>query len=415
MGVQGAGKSHTLGCIIENCMLTIKTPAGVIKLQKPMTTLVFHFDQCPANVCEATGLINDSPAVRPLLERMVASISQKEADDDTHGEVPFGDRFIPSMSMPRLDREKMVVLVSPSNYHQRKKYYGGYCIVKPLLFSWRTLTAKQIKVLMRINPEDSQLYVSMMLDLLRRYQRENLVPEFSDFLEKVESQCSSTQGGPLKQRKALLESIVYESSLNESLREFGGDLESCMKEGMLVVVDLTDPFLSSDEANGIFQVLLEQFRSMQLGSGGKLVALDEAHKFMSSSSSASGSDGLSDSIVDTVRLMRHEGIRVAISTQNPMVLAPELLELVTVAVVHRFHSSDWFSYLSKKIPLVSGDQGSEDVKASIRALPSGHAFVFAVSNNLQGIEKESATVQIAIRPRFTADRGASRVNASKKR
>ena len=181
---------------------------------------------------------------------------------------------------------------------------------------------------------------------------------------------------------------------------------------MLIAVDLTDPLLSPDEANGIFQVLLEQFRNVKVGTRGKLVALDEAHKFMS----GSGTDGLSDSIVDTVRLMRHEGIRVAISTQNPMVLAPELLELVTIAVIHRFHSADWFTYLSKKIPLVSGEEDVEDIKAKIRLLPSGHALVFGVSNNIQGLEYDnnSAMIRIAIRPRLTADRGASRLNTSKK-
>jgi DNA helicase HerA-like ATPase len=142
---------------------------------------------------------------------------------------------------------------------------------------------------------------------------------------------------------------------------------------------------------------------------GKLVALDEAHKFMSTSTS-SHSDGLSNAIVDTVRLMRHEGIRVAISTQNPMVLAPELLELVTVAVIHRFHSSDWFSYLSKKIPLVSDGESEEDMKSSIRGLQPGRAFIFGVYNSIEGLSKSSSVMQVSIRPRLTADRGATRVS-----
>ncbi len=44
-------------------------------------------------------------------------------------------------------------------------------------------------------------------------------------------------------------------------------------------------------------------------------------------------------------------MRLVVSTQSPRALAPELLELVTVAVLHRFHSADWFTYLSKKLPL----------------------------------------------------------------
>lgn len=59
-------------------------------------------------------------------------------------------------------------------------------------------------------------------------------------------------------------------------------------------------------------------------------------------------DGNSD---ECARMMRHNSTRILVSTQSPHVLAPELLELVTVAVVQHFHSPDWFSYLSKKIPL----------------------------------------------------------------
>jgi hypothetical protein len=44
-------------------------------------------------------------------------------------------------------------------------------------------------------------------------------------------------------------------------------------------------------------------------------------------------------------------MRLVVSTQSPRALAPELLELVTVAVLHRFHSADWFTYLSTKLPL----------------------------------------------------------------
>ena len=36
-------------------------------------------------------------------------------------------------------------------------------------------------------------------------------------------------------------------------------------------------------------------------------------------------DGLNDAIVNVARLMRHDGIRLAISTQSPKALAPELL------------------------------------------------------------------------------------------
>ena len=276
---------------------------------------------------------------------------------------------------------------------------------------------------MRIDESATQLYVAVMLDLLRRYQRDNLIPNFADFIRKIESTCSGAQISPLKQRQALLESIILESELNAQYKDLGADLHSCMHSGMLVIADLTDPLLSPDEANGIFEVLLEQFRALGLR-GGKLVALDEAHKFMSA---ASIGEGLSRAIVDTVRLMRHEGIRVAISSQNPQVLAPELLELVSIAIVHKFHSSDWYTYLKAKIPLRFDDDGSGSGSGSggsaaaageqrtfdtIRCLPRGQALVFAANSAIEGVAPTS-TIQVSIRPRLTADRGASRVNSSR--
>ena len=119
---------------------------------------------------------------------------------------------------------------------------------------------------------------------------------------------------------------ILESDLNQELAAEGADLLKCCVPGQLVVVDLTDPMLSKDEANAIFQVLTEQFRAMPVTkTAGKLLVLDEAHKFMDGNSG----DGLSDSIVNVARLMRHDGMRLIVSTQSPRVLAPELLELPT--------------------------------------------------------------------------------------
>ena len=354
LGVQGSGKSHSLSVILESCVLRANDDA--LRLRRPMSALVFHFDHNQRSGCEAIGVINPS------------------------------DRFRAAhVDPPTLPREKMLVLVSPSNYEQRKAFYGPDVRVEPLLFSWGQLSAKQLKCLMRINAGDNQLYVSTMLSQLRGFQRKQHIPAFDDFCAQIEQTCSSvSQNGPLRQRLALLEALVKESAVNQELREVGGgDLSSLMQEeGMLVVADLTDPLLSAEEANGIFEVLLDQFRSNQVvggTEGGKLLVLDEAHRYVS----GTDTDGLSRSIVDAVRLMRHEGLRVAISTQSPKVLAPELLELVSLLLVHRFHSEDWFTYLKSKVPLPAG--GFE----TIRGLATGQALVFAASHDQARILKST--------------------------
>ena len=112
----------------------------------------------------------------------------------------------------------MVVLVSPSFYLQRKRFYGDYCVVKPLLFKWKSLTADHIRLLMRLSDDDNQLYVSVLLDLLRKYQRANSVPPFTTFRNEVDKLCNLPgQQNALKQRLTLLESFVLESGLNGGL------------------------------------------------------------------------------------------------------------------------------------------------------------------------------------------------------
>ena len=380
VGVQGSGKSHTMGVVLESCLLPCDRPTDqpLVRLQRPMTALVLHYDQNVSSICEATGLIEPNRQLRRL----------------HHEESPCA-----------LPRDRLVVLVSPSYYLQRLKFYGDSCIVKPLLFRWSTLSADHIKKIMRIKDGDSQLYVASMLELLRKYQRAGRVPDFQGFLGEVKAACKvPSQAAPLLQRAALLEALVAESTMNESLRSLGSDVLQVIGPGTLVVADLTDPLLASDEANGIFQVLVEQFRAApSTANCGKLLALDEAHKFMD----GSASDGLSNAIVNAARLMRHDGLRLAVSTQSPKALAPELLELVSVAVMHRFHSQDWFSYLHAKIPMP--DSSLDD----FMALTSGQALVFAANRRVNSMQAhDGRLLRVDVRARLTADRGASRTNVA---
>ncbi len=230
----------------------------------------------------------------------------------------------------------------------------------------------------------------------------DVLPEFSAFLDQVRDKCSlKGQSGPLDQRIALLESVVAESAKNEALIDESLDLTAC-KDGdyHFIIADLTDPLLSKEEANGLFQVLTEQFRTLPT-KGGKVLCLDEAHKYMSGEKA----DGLSEAIVNVARLMRHDGIRLVVSTQSPKALAPELLELVTVAVLHHFHSPDWWNYLTSKLPL------NQDAFKRILSLGSGEAVVFATSHDLSVENLEgSHCLPIRIRPRLTEDYGSSRKN-----
>ena len=112
-----------------------------------MTSLVLHYDHNPKSVCEAAGLLSPNPSFQAAMSHL---------EENVAAAVP---------------KSKAVILVSPTYYAQRKKYYGDYCTVKPLLFRWSSLGADHIKRIMRIESGDNQLYVAVFLDLLREYQR----------------------------------------------------------------------------------------------------------------------------------------------------------------------------------------------------------------------------------------------------
>jgi hypothetical protein len=171
VGVQGAGKSHTMNVMLENCLLPHTSDdvyRPIINTRQPMAGLVLHFDQSQSNVCEAVGLNEPAHWLR------------------------WPDGACPP---------KMVVLVSPTFYHQRKLFYAGVDVeVLPLLFDWSTITATQLRKLMRLCDTDAQLYVSTMLSTLRDYQRNSKIPRFDVFLEETVEKCNANgQSAPLQQ------------------------------------------------------------------------------------------------------------------------------------------------------------------------------------------------------------------------
>lgn len=367
VGVQGSGKSHTTSCIIENCMLELEP---VSKISKPISTLVFHYDSDPTNFCESSTLA-----------------------------IPFLREQFDGVYYPYV--KKLTILASPSFYKQRKEFYSGIanCQVIPLLFRWRDLNAHHLRSLMQLEiHENMPLYMGVLLDLLRSYQKKNVLPTFASFKAEIEKlKFSSSQTGPLNQRMRLIESFLYESPENADISEHFLNPLELFQDGSLVIADLTDPMLSPGEANGIFQVLLSIFRTIQ---SPKLVVLDEAHKYLANSMS----DGLTVSVLEVIRQMRHYGMRIVISSQNPKGLPEEILELCSVAILHRFHSIDWFNYLKRKLPLADSDL------EEIFSVPPGSALVFSSrwERNLSQSSNDCAIKRVKIRRRFTVDAGISR-------
>lgn len=93
-------------------------------------------------------------------------------------------------------------------------------------------------------------------------------------------------------------------------------------------------------ACALFTICLSLFLEQETEIG-RVVALDEAHKYMTDSAECAQ---LTESLLSTIRLQRHLAARIFISTQEPTI-SPKLLDLCSITIVHPFTSPDWLKTL----------------------------------------------------------------------
>ena len=144
------------------------------------------------------------------------------------------------------------------------------------------------------------------------------------------------------------------------------------------------------------------------------------------------------SLLATIRLQRHLGIRIIISTQEPTI-SPALLDLSSITIVHRFTSPEWLRSLRAHLaPAASdlvndtadgdvdgdgasvGKHGSNSngviskIFLDIVNLRTGEALLFAPSGAIEQPRPGSISrrlgfsyLKIKVRGRMTADGGKS--------
>ncbi|RSL41529.1 hypothetical protein CEP54_015790 [Fusarium duplospermum] len=117
-----------------------------------------------------------------------------------------------------------------------------------------------------------------------------------------------------------------------------------MQSGQLTVVDLSCPCVTPEMTSSLFNVCLGLFLEQETNLG-RVVALDESHKYMTDNVE---SQALIESLLSTIRLQRHLGVRVIISTQEPTI-STRLLDLCSITVVHRFTSPAWLQVLKRHL------------------------------------------------------------------
>ena len=123
-----------------------------------------------------------------------------------------------------------------------------------------------------------------------------------------------------------------------------------------------------------------------------------------------GSAALTEALRTTVRLQRHYGARLIVSTQEPTLLT-ELIALCSITIVHRFSSPEWFAALKRHIPLRSDEY--EATMVAIEGLKTGTVLVYS-PNAVLGQDEDGFLVKgsgrmlsVRIRKRITRDGGQS--------
>ncbi|KAF2189891.1 hypothetical protein K469DRAFT_561992 [Zopfia rhizophila CBS 207.26] len=390
-GSQGSGKSHTLSCMLENCLLTNKQLLSHIgKNPNPLAGLVFHYDSCQGSgVCEAAYLCSQIPTT---------------------------------------------VLVSPSNYLRLKEQYkkmsddhGGDVKVRKLRLLSKYLDTERVKTLMAVGKEgEMPLYMQLLVKILRDMARKTGGVGAFDYhafkKELEETAFLDRQSGPLKMRIELLESFLNLSAGSKSDYLTG-------EPGTLTIIDLTDPVIDADSACVLFDICLSVFIAQT--ECGKIVAVDEAHNYMSNDSTAVKT--FTDKLLKTVREQRHLAARVVIATQEPTINT-QLLDLCSITMVHRCTSPAWFAVLKKHIaalylssmsntPMEEGEveEGNKEMAKDDKALfqqivrlKLGESLLFCPTAAVRvaggAIERMvDACVRFRTRQRVTADGGLSKL------
>ncbi|RKF60820.1 putative p-loop containing nucleoside triphosphate hydrolase [Erysiphe neolycopersici] len=395
-GSQGSGKSHTLSCLLENCLMR----SDLSNLKNPLSALVLHYDEFTSNSrgtpCEAAYLASN-PDI------------------------------------------KVRVLCSPTNLETIKRTYAALNVtIEPLHINQTDLNTKRMLDLMAVNTEDGPmpLYLHSINRILRelRLQQQTNDTQFnySEFKSKVMSSgLTATQLAPLNQRLDTLESFMPKSQTTQNAwsrqnllsksQERGN--EWTIKGGTLTIVDLSCPCVTSEGACALFNMCVGLFLEQDTKIG-RIVALDEAHKYMNSTVEAST---LTSTLLTSIRLQRHNGTRVFISTQEPTI-SPALLDLCSITIVHRFSSPEWLRCLRQHIAALNHDQldfeevdfdvttkvngdfrsmTQKQILAQIVKLDVGGALLFAPSAMIGSEKLGIGYLHIKVRNRVSADGGKS--------
>ena len=354
-GVQGGGKSYTLGSMIEMACMPIP---GINALPYPLASVIFHY--------------SSTLDYQPEFSSMALANSGDAEVEELRTRYGAAPRAL----------DDVVILTPTAKVEERRAEYPGIEVI-PIAFAAAELNASHWKFLMGAVGSQS-LYIRQIALIMKRL-RGDLTLE-------------------------ALRHAVRESSLTDSLKELAGlrldfaeeyiddafRLTEILRPGRLVIVDLRDEFIDKDEALGLFVVLLQMFAdtTYQGRRFNKLVVFDEAHKYI-------GSLDLVAGLIEVVREMRHKGTSIMVASQDPPSVPTSLIELSTQIILHKFNSPAWLKHIQKANAALDSL-----TPARLASLGSGDAYVWSSKASDDAVTR--GAVRIRCRPRVTLHGGGTK-------
>ena len=353
-GVQGAGKSYTIGSVVE---MTLKQFSNINVLPSPLAGVIFHYSDSMDYAPEFTSMVypNDE----------AGQLAKLKAE---YGAEPGSI--------------KDVVLLAPESQVETRQAEYPDLEIHRIGFDSSELGVKEWMFLLGAMGNDST-YIKELKQIMKGC-RNNMS------LENIKKGVEDSPYMSTSQRTLATQKLDFASDYITD----GTKLQQLMKPGRLIIVDLRDEFIEKDEALGLFVVMLNIFSNAKAVNGqkfNKFIVFDEAHKYMNNKD-------LVDSITTAIREMRHKGVSIMIASQDPMSLPTEIIELSSIVVLHRFSSPAWVKHVQKAITPLQTLTATE-----MAQLGSGEALVWASKATDKTVTMRP--IKISIRPRATKHGG----------
>ena len=356
-GVQGGGKSYTIGTITE---MVLKQFIHINELPAPLAGVIFHYSESMDYEPEFTSMIKPNDKGEEIRKLKTEYNANPASLSD------------------------VIILTPKAKVNERREQFPSV-EVYPISFNSNELSVQDWMFLLGAIGNDST-YIRQLKAIMRNI-RDNI--SLTGLRNNVADSTllSNSQKTLAEQRIQFADEYIDDTTAIRNL----------LKPGRLIIVDLRDEFIEKDEALGLFVVMLNIFSSVKTVESvpfNKFIVFDEAHKYMDNKD-------LTNSIVTSIREMRHKGVSIMIASQDPLSLPNEIIELSSIVLLHKFNSPQWVKHIQKSIT-----QLSHLTPLELSSLSPGEGYLWATKSTDKGIMNRP--VKISTRPRVTKHGGETK-------